>query len=222
MNPLSTRETYDQRLNEISADVFLLGRMVDAAIKRAMTAFKTGDFRAAQAIILADQEINEKRYAIENDCVAIIATQQPMGRDVRFLTAVLEIITELERIGDYAKGIGKVTMKMPEGTQKLPTVIILSEMAEKGLSMLEKSLDAFFASDTAAAMEIPLKDQEVDLLYNLVETEMATLVINDPQMVHTANYILWAAHNLERLADRVINICERIIYVTTGQMTEMD
>jgi phosphate transport system protein len=151
----------------------------------------------------------------------IIATQQPMARDVRLLAAVLEIVTELERIGDYAKGIGKINLLL--GNQPLVKPLIdIPRMAEISLNMLHRALGAFVAGDVEAARAIPKEDDLVDQLYNQVYRELLTYMIADPSTIDRGNYLLWAAHNLERMADRVTNICERTLYMVTGEMSEMD
>ena len=212
------RETYTTQLNFLSDQVLYLGSMVEQAIRLSIKAFQEQNFNAARRIIQDDSIINEKRYTLENKCIELIATQQPMGKDVRFLTAVLEIITELERIGDYAKGISKITLLIPNNLDDHIVMSDLILMTEKGLDMLERSLQAFINGDVETARQIPMEDDEVDDLYNRISLELTKLVISDPEKVYTSNYLMWAAHNLERLADRVTNICERIVYVSTGEM----
>ncbi len=222
MSPFSSRETFDRQLHNLLEQVLILGSMVEQAIQQSVQALQRRDRSAARRIYEADQRINEKRYAIESDCVAIIATQQPMGRDVRFLAAILEIITELERIGDYAKGISKINLLLTEELSDPPIFQYLQHMADLGLDMLRRALDAFVTNDLAIARAIPRDDDEVDRLYNQVHLELTRCMIADPTTVDHANHLMWAAHNLERMADRVINICERIVYVVTGEMKELD
>ena len=222
MSPFSTRETFDRQLRGLLEQVLILGSMVEQAIQQSVQALQQHDRSAARRIYQADQRINEKRYAIESDCVTLIATQQPMGRDVRFLAAILEIITELERIGDYAKGISKINLLLTEELNDPPIFRDLQRMADLGLTMLRRALDAFVAGDLEAARAIPAADDEVDGLYNQVYLELIRRMIADSTTVDHANHLMWAAHNLERMADRVINICERIVYVATGEMKELD
>jgi phosphate transport system protein len=145
-----------------------------------------------------------------------------MARDVRFLAAILEIITELERIGDYAKGISKINILLSEATIDPFILIDLQQMAKLGLGMLRRSLDAFVAGDEKIAREIPDEDDAVDELYNQVYFKLVQQMIAEPETIDRANHMMWAAHNLERMADRVTNICERIVYVATGEMRELD
>jgi phosphate transport system protein len=145
-----------------------------------------------------------------------------MARDVRFLAAILEIITELERIGDYAKGICKITQLISEEEIEPVLIYNLQQMANLGLAMLRRALDAFVAGDATVAREIPLEDDKVDQLYNQIYHKLMERMAADITTIDRANHIMWAAHNLERMSDRVTNICERIIYVATGEMRELD
>lgn len=221
MCAVSPRETFDRQIQRLEDEVLVLGSMVSDAVRKSVDALKRRDSEAAKQIYAEDQKVNEKRYAIESDCLALIATQQPMARDLRILAAILEIITELERIGDYAKGIARINILM--GTEPLIKPLIdIPRMAEIGLDMLDRALTAFVERDAETARAIPLEDDVVDDLYNQVYRELLTHMIADPEKIDRANYLIWAAHNLERLADRVTNICERIVFVVTGEMIEMD
>ncbi len=216
------RETFERQLQMMVDQVLILGSMVEQAVLDSLDALKHRDLNAARRITEADHEINEKRYAIESGCVTLIATQQPMARDVRFLAAILEIITELERIGDYAKGICKITQIISEETIDPVLVDDLQQMATLGLSMLRRALDAFVIGDADVAREIPMEDSKVDQLYNQIYRKLMEQMTADISTVDRANHIMWAAHNLERMSDRVTNICERIVYVATGEMRELD
>jgi len=216
------RETFDRQLQRLLEQVLVLGSMVEQAVAQSVAALEQRDRHAARRIYAGDQTINEKRYAIENECVALIATQQPMARDVRLLAAALEIITELERIGDYAKGIAKITLLLTDERMDPGISTDLQGMAEQGLRMLRRALDAFVSGDVTVAREIPVSDDAVDTLYNRIYQELTRRMIADITTVDHANHLMWAAHNLERLADRVINICERTIYVSTGSLQELD
>ena len=160
--PSSHRESFDRALQKLLDQVLILGSMVEQAVQSSVDALKRRDLNAAQQIYAGDQCVNEKRYAIETETITLIATQQPMARDVRFLAAILEIITELERIGDYAKGICKINMLLSDEAAD-PTILSdLQRMADLGLGMLRRALDAFVAQDAAAARQIPLEDDQVD------------------------------------------------------------
>jgi phosphate transport system protein len=216
------RETFERQLQAMVDQVLVLGSMVEQAVLDSLDALKRRDLKAARRIFEGDYVINEKRYAIESGCVTLIATQQPMARDVRFLAAILEIITELERIADYAKGICKITQIISE--EAIDPVLIdeLQQMSNLALDMLRRALDAFVAGDADTAREIPKEDSKVDKLYNQIYRNLMEQMTKDISTVDRANHIMWAAHNLERMGDRVTNICERIVYVATGEMRELD
>lgn len=217
------RETFERELQQLKEQVLVLGSMVEQAVIDAVTALRQLDRKAARRIQAGDQAINEKRYEIEHNCLTLIATQQPMARDLRFLAAILEIITELERIGDYAKGIAHITLLLDDDKKNIDMPRgDLKRMAELGLDMLRRSLDAFITLDAEAARAIPPEDDAVDELYNRIYHKLLKQMLADPDTIETANRLTWAAHNLERLADRVTNICERIVFVAKGQIMELD
>jgi len=215
------RETFRRDMQRIREEVLLLGSMVEEAIVESVKVLEQRDHARARQLRKADQLINTKRFEIEADALTLIATQQPMAGDMRILAAVLEISTELERLGDYAKGIAKVSLKIGDEPLIKP-LIDIPVMAEKVTSMLRQALDAFSRGDIELAYAIPSRDDEVDALYNQIYRELLTYIMSDPSTIDQANYLLWAAHNLERTADRVINICERTIFMVTGEMVEIN
>jgi phosphate transport system protein len=222
MKPTITpRQTFDLELQNLKDEILVLGSMVEQAVLDSVQALKRRDLSSAKRIYEGDRLINEKRFEIENRCVAIIATQQPMARDIRLLTSILEVNTELERMGDYAKGIARICIMMA-GEAPLKPLIDIPRMADLAVDMLHRALSAFVEGDVEQAATIPLEDDQVDNLYNQVNRELVTYMIADPSTIDRANYLLWVAHNLERLADRVTNICERTIYINTGQLNELD
>jgi phosphate transport system protein len=215
------RNAFDRELKDLEQRLQELGRMVEDALVEAVEALKHRDLEKASQIIDADRSVNERRYAIEQETFVVIATQQPMAVDLRTLAAVLEIATELERIGDYAKGIAKITIKM--GTEPFVKPLIdIPRMAEKARNMLHRALEAFFGRDTELARAIPMEDDEMDALYLQIFRELTTYIITEPKLVDRASYLIWVAHNLERAADRVVNICERVIFMVTGEVVEFD
>lgn len=216
-----TRVTFEQRLQDLQANLLALGSMVEEALLAAMDALKRRDFEASKRIIKADKAINQKRYEVERETLVLIATQQPMATDLRILASVLEIATELERMGDYAKGIANINLMIGEEPLMKP-LIDLPRMAEKAASMLHRALDAFIRCDEKEARRIIAEDDEVDALYDQVYRELITYILQDPRYINQATYLLWAAHNVERTADRVTNICERTIFVVTGELTDLD
>jgi phosphate transport system protein len=215
------RQTFERDLLRLKDEVLVLDSMVERAIIQSVNLLKRRDVEGARRLVAEDVRINEKRFAIEAECLTLIATQQPMAGDLRTIAAILEIATELERIGDYAKGIAKINVMMGHEAPLKPLVDI-PLMAEKALDMLHRSLDAFVRQDLALARAIPREDDEVDALYNQVYRELLTIIMSDPRTIDQANYLLWVAHNLERTADRVTNICERVVFTITGEMAEMD
>lgn len=216
-----TRKIFTFELDRVEADVLAMGHRVQQAIVEAVEALRRQDFRTAERIIRDDRHINACRYNIESDCLRLIATQQPMARDLRLLAAMLAIAAELERIHDYAKGIGKITLLI--GTEPLMKPLVdLPRMAHKAQEMLHEAMLAFARRDVQMARQIPLEDDEVDDLYNQIYREVFTYVLGDPAYIEQGSYLLWAGHNLERTADRVTNICERIVFTVTGQMIELD
>jgi phosphate transport system protein len=195
--------------------------MVETALLGAVESLKKKDLQAARQILDADRQINKKRFAIETQLMILIATQQPMAHDLRLLASIMEINSELERMGDYAKGIANIVLRM--GTEPLLKPLIdVPRMAQKGVDMLHRALTAFINEDVETARTIPVEDDEVDALYNQVYRELMTIVIGNPTTIERANWLLWTAHNLERFADRVTNICERTVFVVTGELTEIN
>jgi phosphate transport system protein len=214
------RKTFENELQEVRDDILVLGSMVEEAILASVDALKKRDIEAAKNILKADRDINKKRFELENKLMVLIATQQPMAHDLRFLASSMEIISELERMGDYAKGIANINVRM--GDQPLLKPLIdVPRMAQKDVDMLHRALSAFINEDVEAAKAIPIEDDEVDALYNQVYRELMTYVIADAKTIERANWLLWVAHNLERVADRVTNICERTVFIATGELSEI-
>jgi phosphate transport system protein len=214
------RKTFETELQQVKDNVLMLGSMAEQAILDSVEALKKRDLKASGKILEFDRQINRKRFEIENQLMVLIATQQPMAHDLRLLASTMEIISELERMGDYAKGIANINIRMGDAPLLKP-LIDIPRMADKGVNMLHRALTAFTNEDVEAARAIPVEDDEVDALYNQVYRELMTFVIQDPTTIERANWLLWVAHNLERVADRVTNICERTIFIATGDMAEI-
>jgi phosphate transport system protein len=195
--------------------------MVEQAILNAVDAFRRRDVEAAHEVVLNDSRINDKRFAIENRILILMATQSPLAHDLRLLAAHLEVITELERIGDYAKGIAKVAIRLADEEIPVPFREI-STMADLAVSMLHRALSAFVSEDIAVAYALPQEDDQVDNLYNAVSRKLVETMINNPSTIDQISQISWVIHNLERTADRVTNICERVIFIATGELIELD
>jgi len=221
MATISPRETLDRAISELLDEVLVQGSMVEEAIQGSVSSLKARDVETARQIYDADRQINKKHFEIEESVIVLIATQQPMARDLRLLAAILEVTTELERMGDYAKGIARITVKLGQDPLIKP-LIDIPRMAEVCVDLLHRALTALVERDAEAARAIPKEDDFVDQLYNQVYRELMTFMIADPTKIDQGNHLLWVAHNLERVADRVTNICERIVFVVTGKMMEMD
>jgi len=214
------RKTFETEIQALKDELILLGSMVEQQILDSVEALKKRDIDAARRIYDTDGKINAKRYAIEEQVMILIATQQPMAHDLRLLASVLEVSGELERMGDYAKGIATVNLRMGDEPLLKP-LIDVPRMAQKGADMLHRALTAFINEDVETARAIPAEDDEVDALYTQVYRELMTFVLKDPSTIDRANYLLWTAHNLERVADRVTNICERTVFIATGEIKEI-
>jgi phosphate transport system protein len=215
------RENFDRKLQGLVDQVLVLGSMVENALTESVEGLKRKDIEDSRRLIAHDRLINERRFDVEANALALIATQQPMARDLRTIAAVLDIASELERIGDYAKGIARINLMI--GAQPfIKPLVDLPAMASRARDMLHESLEAFVRGEADLAQAIPGKDDEVDALYNQVYRELLTLIMADPSTIDQANHLLWAAHNLERAADRVTNICERVIFTVSGELVELD
>jgi phosphate transport system protein len=214
------RTNFERHLHELQDDVLVLGSMAEKATYRSMEALKNRDLELAKQVIADDDEIDRKRFDIEEKCIELIVTQQPVASDLRIIVAVLNIIIDLERIGDHAEGVAKITI-MIGNEPPLKPLIDLPRMAQKTGDMLRRSLDAFVNRDAEAARQIAKEDDEIDALYDQVFRELLTYMAEDPRTITRATRLIWVAHNLERSADRVTNICERVVFVVTGKMEEI-
>ena len=214
------RTSFERHLHELQDDVLVLGSMVEKAIYRSMEALKNRDLELAKQVVADDSEIDRKRFDIEEKCIELIVTQQPVASDLRIIVAVLKIIIDLERMGDHAEGIGKITLMIGKEPPLKP-LIDLPRMAQKTGDMLRRSLDAFVSRDADAARQISKEDDEIDALCDQVFRELLTFMAEDSRTITRATRLIWVAHNLERSADRVTNICERVVFVVTGKMEEI-
>ena len=215
------RKTFETEIQQLKDEIILLGSMVEQNLLDSVDALKLRDIEASKKVIALDKQINEKRFALENQVMIIIATQQPMAHDLRLLASIFEVISELERMGDYAKGIGIINVRMGDQPLLKPLVDI-PRMAHKGADMLHRALHAFVTENAEIAREIPAEDDEVDDLYDQIYRELMTYIMVDPKNIERANWLLWISHNLERFADRVTNICERTVFIVTGELTEIN
>ena len=216
-----TREAFDRKLRELQEDVLIMGSMVEKAIQRSIDALRTRDIALSNTVVGDDVAINAKRYEIEEKCIHTIALQQPMAADLRVLVAVLFIATELERMADHAEGIARINLML--GEEPLPRPLgDTVEMAERSGDMLRRALTAFVERDAEAARLICDEDDAVDALYDRSYHSFIQEIVATPADVERITYMIWTSHNLERIADRVTNICERVIFMVTGQLEEIN
>jgi phosphate transport system protein len=214
------REAYQLELQDLQDQMMLLGHHVDRAVERAVDTLVRLDAGLAQQVIDDDAAINRKRYQIEDQAINLIATQQPVASDLRLIVAIINNIVDLERIGDYAVSIAKVTL-LHEDKPLLKPLIDIPRMAAHARDMLSRALTAFVEIDVPAAQEIAREDDFIDALYDQIYRELLTYMLNDPRAIDRATWLLRVAHNLERVADRVTNICERVVYRATGEMADI-
>ncbi len=216
-----TRELFEKNLRDMQEDVLIMGSMVEKAIQRSMDSLRTRDVKLSNAVVAEDIAINAKRYEIEEKCIHSIALQAPMAADLRVIVAILFISNELERMADHAEGIARINMMLGEGPLSGPIGDIML-MGTKSNDMLRRSLTAFVDRDVELARQICDDDDEIDNLYDSSYHSLIQDVIKTPQDVERITYLIWSCHNLERIADRVTNICERVIFMVTGQLEEIN
>lgn len=210
------RQTFSQEMQEIKDEVLLLGSMVENAVMDSVQALKDNDLQRSRQILEGDLSINRRRYEIETSIMVLMATQQPIARDLRTLAASLDVCTELERIGDYAKGIATINLR--SGGLSMPTMLReIYAMAEKAVDMLHRAMTTYAEEDVETAGLVIADDDIIDACFNSLYSNAIHSVINDPRNIDRANYVIWVAHNLERLGDRATNICERVMFIVTGE-----
>ncbi len=215
-----TRVEFDKHLRELKDELLEMGSMVEKAIARAVEALKKRDTEMARQIVEDDAKINRKRFDIEEKCVELIATQQPLARDLRQLVSILYMTVDLERMGDHAEGIARINIRMGDEPLLKP-LIDIPRMAQLGIDMTHRALQAFIDLDVEGARAVSASDDEVDALYDQVYRELLIYMIQDPRTIQRATYLLWIAHDLERIADRATNIAERVVFTVTGKMDEI-
>jgi phosphate transport system protein len=214
-----TRETFDEQLKALEQDVLDMGRLVDRAIDLSVDALAKRDIHLSRRVIREDDAINQAQHDIEEHCLVLIATQQPLASDLRVIFAVASIATELERMADHAKGIGQIGVMMGP-REPLKPLVDIPRMATKSRWLLERELAAFVNRDVELARSLGDEDDEVDRLYDQVFRELLIFMMEDPRTITRATYLLWVAHNLERIADRAINIGERVVFLVKGEVEE--
>lgn len=218
---MRTRASFDKDLRKLQDELLVMGSMVEKAIFRALNALKDRDLAASRQVINDDDAIDAQRFKLEDMCIDLIATQQPIASDLRRIMVIMHLSSELERMGDYAEGIGKISLMMGEEPPIKP-LIDIPRMAELATSMLRRGLDALVNRDVTLATQVCLDDDQVDALYDRVFHDLLVYMVNDSKTIQRATFLLWVAHDLERLADRATNIAEQVIYLVTGKMTEIN
>lgn len=209
------RSDYERDLASLQADLAEMGSRVEEATRHALHALETQDVVLARQVIADDDHIDSLQDALEDKCVTMLATQQPIATDLRQVMSAVHIAVELERMGDYAEGIAKICLRI--GDQPLLKPLIdIPRMAELALTMLNESLHAHTTRDEWLARKICRDDDAVDDLYNQIYRELLTYMLQDPRNIERATYLLWVAHDLERIADRATNIAERVLWLVSG------
>jgi phosphate transport system protein len=215
-----TRAILDEQLGLINDELQRLAAMVDAAIEQSMDSLRNRDIPLAESVIKADEQINALRYQIEENCIRIVATQQPAASDLRQIMAAMIIASEIERMGDHAEGVARIVVRMGDEPLLKP-LIDLPRMAQAARDMLSSAIIAFQTKNVELAKDIAGRDVFVDDLYKQIFRELITYIIEDPQTVTRALFLLFAAHNIERIADRVTNLAERTVFVASGELREL-
>ncbi len=217
----SVRSQLDHGLQTLQDDLLRMGSLLDSAIGRSMQALQERDLDLARQVVADDAKINDLRFKIEEDCLRLIALQQPTATDLRFIVAAMNVISDLERMADHAAGISKTVLKM--GHQPLVKPLIdMPRMAEECQAMLRAALDAYVARDADLARGVAARDDVIDGLYQQVFRELISFIAEDPTLTTRALYLLFSAHNLERIGDRCVNIAERVIFIKSGEMKELN
>ncbi len=216
-----TRDSFHHELQEIEEAVIQMATLVESAIARAMQALSRRDTVLATEVISSDGEVNELQRSIRNRCLSVMARQAPVARDLRELITVQLVINELERMGDHAVGIAKQTMRMRD-FEPLPFMTDLVELAKIVQEQVRGGIQAFIDVNVVQARDICLRDDEVDHRYRLIFTELLDQMSKDPAIIPPVTSLLFTAHDLERIGDRVTNICEDVIYMVSGEIEELN
>jgi phosphate transport system protein len=218
---MTTRLTYENQLQELRDLVVSMASMVDKAVARSMEAMRVQNVALAREVRKGDKAINQMQRQGENMAITLIATQGPMARDLRMIASTMSILSNLERMGDYASGIAKIVIET-SNEELLKPLVDLPRMSEIAREMLDESITAYIEQDVDLARAIAIRDDAADDLYDQIFRELLTYMMEDARVITRATHLLWAAHNVERIADRVTNICERVVYTVTGEFEELD
>ena len=212
-----TRSDYTAQLQQIHDDLLMLGNMVEKSLIKAIESLKRRDLEGSKSVIEDDDVIDRFQQIVEEKCVDVIALQAPMASDLRRIVTVIQVASELERIGDYAEGIAKISVRMG-GQLSVKPLIDIPRMAEIVSTMLRDGLGALATLDGELAEQVGDTDDSIDALYEQVFQELSSFMVESPANIQSATYLIWVAHLLERIGDRSTNIAERAVYLATGKM----
>jgi phosphate transport system protein len=216
--PLQQRAVLNRELNELREDILRMSSMIDSAIDKAMIALDTRNVTLAHEVVAADEGINQLRFKIEEEALLILATQQPMAKDLRSVIAGIHFAVELERIGDHAAGIARLVERL-EGEESLDTLYKLPKMAKRAREMVQTSVQAYVEENADMANTVMSRDDKIDKQYRKL-SQNALEQMQNPDYIRRANFLLWIGHNLERVGDRALNLAERVIFMITGEFVE--
>ncbi|MGD8397510.1 MAG: phosphate signaling complex protein PhoU [Anaerolineae bacterium] len=218
---MTVRQIFEERVEELLEDLLRMGAMVTDSIRRALEALVGQDEALARAVIDYDDEINAIQKEIDEKCLRLLATQQPVAGDLRIILATSNIAAELERIGDYTEGIAHLALKLA-GRPYIKPLIDIPRMAREGSRMLTSAIDAFVRQDVQTALDVGEADDKIDELYDQVYRELLLYMMENPRTITQATYLLWVAHNLERIGDRTTNIAERVVFLDSGNIVDLN
>lgn len=211
----STRTPLDRNLSAINFDLRRIAGRVEEQIEGAVRALQERNPTLARRVVELDQPINALRYKVEELCQLTIATQQPAAHDLRHIVAAVHIAGELERMADHAAGIANIALRLGD-QPALQTLVDIPRMKEVACKMLRQGFAAFVEHDAEQARRVMAQDDALDAMYVQSLRVLLTYMMQDPAATPDATYLLWAAHNLERIGDRAVNICERVIFAEEG------
>ena len=217
---MATRTELDRELDQLRDMLFRMESLVSEALQRGMDSLRRRDAALAEDVIRSDDVINALRYDVEQSCVDMIATQQPVARDLRTIMSMMHSAVEMERMGDHAAGVAKITLAVYEEPLLKP-LIDLPRMATISIEMLHLSLQALINNDAEVAQAIIDRDDEVDSLHDQIFRELITYMLEDTSTIRRATNLTWASHAVERFADRATNIAERALFITSGQLEDL-
>lgn len=216
-----TREHFDNQILEVKNKVLRMGILVESIISLSVTALKNQDIDMAKRVYSEDDKIDDIELEIEQQCMMMLVLQQPLAKDLRTIATALKIITDLERMGDNAVNIAKIALEIGKEPLIKPLVDI-PKMAHISQSMVKMSLEAFVNEDIELAEKVALMDEDVDALYKATIDEVLNIITDNKSSAKQGTKLLFIGRYLERIADHTTNICERIIYMVTGELKEIN